>query len=62
MKRTNEIPVPDPFSKEYEYFFPSASWEKSGITPLTAENNTNTDYSDGFFPYMTDIDVKIPEQ
>ena len=51
----NEIPVPDPFSKEYEYFFPSASWEKISSIPLNTEK-------DNIFPTMPEIDVKIPEQ
>lgn len=52
----NEIPVPDPFAKDYEYFFPSASWDKNGITPVSAEDDYN------IFPYTQDIDIKIPEQ
>lgn len=49
-----EIPVPDPFSKEYEYFFPSASWNDTGFAPLVAENKSeNKD---------TEIDIRIPEQ
>lgn len=47
-----EIPVPDPFSKEYEYFFPSKAWEE--IKPVPPEEN--------IFPAASEIDVKIPEQ
>lgn len=56
MNENNNIPVPDPFSKDYEYFFPSASWDKDGIIPMTAEDNYN------IFPCIKDIDIKIPEQ
>ena len=54
-----EIPVPDPFSKEYEYFFPSASWEEICSVPMNAEKNN---YSENIFPSVPEIDVKIPEQ
>jgi len=56
MNENNNIPVPDPFSKDYEYFFPSASWDKSGIIPVTAEDNYN------IIPNIQNIDIKIPEQ
>ncbi|MCM1314198.1 MAG: hypothetical protein NC205_08280 [Prevotella sp.] len=56
-----EIPVPDPFSKEYEYFFPSASWNDTGIMPVVAENTIKND-SFSIFPPVTEIDIKIPEQ
>ena len=56
-----EIPVPDPFSKEYEYFFPSASWNDNEIMPVIAENASEND-SFSIFPPVTEIDVKIPEQ
>ena len=46
-----EIPVPDPFSKEYEYFFPSKTWEEINSVPL--EENIS--------PPVSEIDVKIPE-
>lgn len=52
-----EIPVPDPFSKEYEYFFPPASWEEIRSVPLS-----NYSYPENFFPSVPEIDVKIPEQ
>ena len=50
----NQIPVPDPLTKDYEYFFPSASWDKNGIIPIYTEDNKFTD--------AQDIDIKIPEQ
>lgn len=50
----NNIPVPDPFAKDYEYFFPSSSWDKNEIIPISADYN--------IFPYTPNIDVKIPEQ
>ena len=55
-----EIPVPDPFAKDYEYFFPSASWKDSGVMPLIAGEDTITD-SAGIFPPVTEIDIKIPD-
>ena len=60
-KMNKEIPVPDPFSKEYEYFFPSASWNDNEIMPVIAENASEND-SFSIFPPVTEIDVKIPEQ
>lgn len=56
MSENNSIPVPDPFAKDYEYFFPSASWDKNGIIPVTVEDNYN------IFSHIQDIDIKIPEQ
>lgn len=55
MNDTNNIPVPDPFAKDYEYFFPSASWDK-GVIPLNADDGYNV------FPDIQDIDIKIPDQ
>lgn len=52
----NEIPVPDPFGKDYEYFFPPSSWDKNEIIPVSA----GLDYS--IFTDIQNIDVKIPEQ
>lgn len=63
MSKKNEIPVPDPFAKEYEYFFPSASWdEMTGLIPVATENNAEINSYNSIFPYMPEIDVKIPEQ
>ncbi|MDE6671818.1 MAG: hypothetical protein K2K16_06430 [Ruminococcus sp.] len=55
-----EIPVPDPFAKEYEYFFPSASWNDSGVMPVVAGNIPEND-SFSISPPVTEIDIKIPE-
>ena len=52
----NEIPVPDPFAKDYEYFFPSASWDNNGIIPVSTNDTYTT------FPFTQEIDIKIPEQ
>ena len=56
----NEIPVPDPFAKEYEYFFPSASWNDSGVIPVVAGNDSDKELF-SIFPPVTEIDIKIPE-
>lgn len=53
-----EIPVPDPFAKEYEYFFPSASWEELRSVPL----NSYSYPEENIFSPTPEIDVKIPEQ
>ena len=55
-----EIPVPDPFSKEYEYFFPSASWNDSGVMPVVAGSIPEND-AFSISPPVTEIDIKIPE-
>ncbi|MDE6780693.1 MAG: hypothetical protein K2J40_04440 [Ruminococcus sp.] len=50
----NNIPVPDPFAKDYEYLFPPPEWDKNEIIPISADYN--------ILPYSQDIDVKIPQQ
>lgn len=55
MNENGKIPVPDPFSEEYEYFFPSALW--NGTDSADPEKNT-----DGvILPYLTDPDFRLYE-
>ncbi|MDE5582347.1 MAG: hypothetical protein K2J08_01395 [Ruminococcus sp.] len=55
MNDNEKIPVPDPFSKDYEYLFPSASWEN--ITDEKAVSDTEN----SIFPYLTDPDFRLYE-
>lgn len=44
MDKKKEIPVPDPFAKEYEYFFPSASWDRiTDIIHVSTDDKPETD-------------------
>lgn len=59
MDKKNEIPVPDPFSKEYEYFFPSASWnEMTGLIPVSTDDESEINSYNNIFPYLPDDEIK----
>ncbi len=59
MNPEKEIPVPDPFSKEYEYFFPSASWdEMTGLIPVSMDDDSEIDSYNSIFPYLPDDEIK----
>lgn len=63
MNPEKKIPVPDPFSKEYEYFFPSASWdEMTGLIPVSTDNDSDNDSEinsyNSIFPYLPDSEIK----
>ncbi len=51
----NQIPISDPLMKDYEYFFPSVSWKKDGIIPVSTESNYNISTDN------QDIDIEIPD-